>query len=367
MELQQKEKRVFPAHLQYGEGGFGIFRGFVRRNTPYFDCFTLTVLLVMFTFWKTAGASDAASIGREIFLDTNLSRPVGQGCVSCHLPSAAFAEPRPVSLGAVSGKNGNRNAPTLMYAALIPALAYDEFFTKDGEEIFAWEGGLFHDGRARDLFEQVQKPFFNPLEMNLPDSGALATAIRKSDYADAFRKWIGDEAWKDDRKLLYFTYRALVEFLKEPLFRPFDARIDDFLKGDTSALSESEQRGFSTFTGAGMCTDCHFLTRASWEEPLLSDYGYDNFGVPSRGEKDPGLGARTGESRRVGTISCSHFEKRRADSPIHAQRFDRDTQRSDGVLQQARRGKREVGTNRLPGNGEPPEPGKFGAHRSTGG
>ena len=55
-----------------------------------------------------------------------------------------------------------------MYAALIPSMAFDDFFTKEGEEVYAWEGGLFHDGRARDQFEQVQEPFFNPDEMSVP-------------------------------------------------------------------------------------------------------------------------------------------------------------------------------------------------------
>ena len=31
-----------------------------------------------------------------------------------------------------------------------------------------------------------------------------------------------------------------------------------------------------------------------YKRQLLSDYGYDNLGVPSRGEKDPGLGLRKG-------------------------------------------------------------------------
>jgi cytochrome c peroxidase len=136
--------------------------------------------------------------------------------------------------------------------------------------------------------------------MNLPDSAALAAKLRKAEYADAFRPRVGDEAWKDDEKLTYHAYRALVEFLKDPLFRPFNARIDDYLDGDKEALTESEKRGLKIFKDAGGCADCHFLTPISWPKPLLSDYGYDNLGVPSRGEKDPGLGARTKAAEEVG-------------------------------------------------------------------
>ena len=125
-------------------------------------------------------ATTAAEIGKQIFLDTTLSNPPGQGCVSCHQASAAFADPRPVSPGAVTGRQGKRNSPSIMYAALIPGRAYEDVFTKDGEEIYAWEGGLFHDGRARDLFDQVQQPFFDRAEMNLADRHAMASKLRSA-------------------------------------------------------------------------------------------------------------------------------------------------------------------------------------------
>ncbi|MGI9244890.1 MAG: cytochrome-c peroxidase, partial [Verrucomicrobiales bacterium] len=96
------------------------------------------------------GEPDAASVGRKIFLDTGLSQPPGQGCITCHSPRAAFADPRPVSLGAVAGRVGRRNAPTLMYASLIPSRALEEFYDDEGIQSYLMEGGLFHDGRAGD-------------------------------------------------------------------------------------------------------------------------------------------------------------------------------------------------------------------------
>ncbi len=242
----------------------------------------------------SASKGIAARIGQEIFLDSSLSRPVGQACVSCHSPAVAFADPRPVSAGAVKGRKGTRNAPSLMYAALIPSFAYEDLFTKDGLEIYAYEGGLFHDGRARDLFEQVQQPFFDRNEMNLPDLAELAARLRRSAYAGELKHSVGPQRWNDDSQLTYHAFRALVEFLKDPMFRPFDARIDDFLAGNSDALSDAERRGLEVFRGAGKCADCHLLEPTSWTPPLLSDFGYDNLGVPSRGEKDTGLGAKIG-------------------------------------------------------------------------
>ena len=245
-------------------------------------------------------APGAVEIGRRIFLDTSLSRPGGQGCVSCHQPGAAFADPRPVSPGAVPGVTGRRNAPSLMYAALIPAFALEDFMTKDFKQVYAWEGGLFYDGRAQDLFLQVQEPFLDPKEMNLPNPAALASQLREASYAGEFREWVGEEVWRDDENLNYHAYRALVEFLKEPMFRPFSARIDDFLGGEKNALSEAEKRGLEVFREAGKCADCHLLGPTNWRMPLLSDFGYDNLGVPSRGEKDPGLEAHTLSAAELG-------------------------------------------------------------------
>lgn len=248
----------------------------------------------------TGGEPDAATIGRQIFLDTGLSEPVGQACITCHHPNSAFADPRAVSPGAVSGRIGNRNAPTLMYAALIPAMVLEDVYDEKGEGSFVWEGGLFHDGRARDQFEQVQQPFFEANEMNLPDPSALAARLRQSKYAGEMKQWVGESRWDDDQQLNFHAYRALVEFLKEPMFRPFDARIDDFLGGDEKALNASERRGLEVFKSTGKCAECHLLGTGTWPQPLLSDYGYDNVGAPSRGKKDPGLGGHTGRAGELG-------------------------------------------------------------------
>ncbi|MEN8865219.1 MAG: cytochrome c peroxidase [Akkermansiaceae bacterium] len=239
---------------------------------------------------------DLAEIGRFIFADTTLSNPPGQSCMSCHQHDHAFADPRRVSPGASPALLGNRNAPSLMYAALIPPFAYEDILLPDGTEIFAWEGGLFQDGRAKDLFAQVSQPFFEVHEMNLKDKAELATRIRKSSYKDKFPP----EALKNDDQLSYLVSRSLVEFLKSPSFRPFDSPFDHYQAGDDDALSLSQKRGLDIYKASGGCADCHFLEPQNWDKPLLSDFGYDNLGAPVTGKKDPGLFAITGDPEDVG-------------------------------------------------------------------
>jgi len=241
-----------------------------------------------------------AAAGERIFFDTTLSNPAGQGCVSCHLPEAAFADPRPVSPGAAPGRQGTRNAPGLMYAALIPNFSQEDLLEDDGRQLWVWQGGLFQDGSARSLDEQVRRPFFEHAEMNLGGTGELSEKLRDAPYSDGFRAIVGEAVWGDDTRVAEAAYRALVEFLKTPAFRPFDARIDDYLEGDEDALDEAEKRGLELFRGKAKCADCHFLHAAAWPRPLLSDYGFDNLGVPSRGAPDPGLGGHTGVAAELG-------------------------------------------------------------------
>lgn len=242
-----------------------------------------------------------ATLGKRIFTDTSLSEPAGQSCITCHNPKTAFADPRRVSPGVIAGREGHRNAPSLMYSALISPMKLEDTYDENGELNFIVEGGFFYDGRAQSLRDQVREPFFEKNEMNLADEAVLAARLRKSEYSAALKKQLGEEAWQDDKALNGLAFQSLVEFLREPMFRPFNARIDDYWGGDKEALTASEKRGLDVFETKAACSVCHLVgTGTSWLEPLLTDFGYDNLGAPSIGEKDPGLGGYTGVPDELG-------------------------------------------------------------------
>lgn len=234
-----------------------------------------------------------AALGGKIFLDTSLSNPPGQGCVSCHSPKDAFADPRRISPGAVKGRVGRRNAPSLMYAALIPSQRLEDTYDDNGELEYIVEGGLFLDGRAHDLLDQVRHPFFDKNEMNISGAKELAGKFRNGDYAKEFEDLT-------DKEINEKTFEALVAFLREPMFRPFNSRIDEYWAGDKEALSLSEKRGLDVFQTSGGCSTCHLTGVASWPKPLLTDSGFDNLGAPAIGKIDPGLGAVTGKAGELG-------------------------------------------------------------------
>ena len=218
------------------------------------------------------------SLGHKIFFDTNLSNPPGQACSSCHDPKTAFSDPildLPVSRGAVEGKTGTINAPTVMYTAFIPA-----FHFNPEESLFV--GGEFLDGRESTLEAQAKKPFLNPDEMNNPDKASVIEKIRDASYADEFKLVFGQDALDDVDKAYDYVAAALASFERSALLSPFTSKYDYYLAGAVK-LSEQEERGLQLFEAEnkGNCAACHPSRPVDGKPPLFTDFTYDNLGVPS--------------------------------------------------------------------------------------
>src|SRR4030043_781054 len=132
---------------------------------------------------------DLVVLGRAIFFDTSLSKPVGQSCASCHDPVAGFAHPNvnlPTSQGAIRSRYGNRNANSITYAMFSPELYYDPN-PSPGVMEGQYKGGLFWDSRADTLEEQAKGPFLNPLEMKNPNKQIVGLVVRQPNYENIFK------------------------------------------------------------------------------------------------------------------------------------------------------------------------------------
>ena len=214
----------------------------------------------------TSHSATREELGETLFNDPGLSQPDGQACADCHAPASAFRDPESdhtTSMGAVSGRFGSRNAPSLMYARFIPPLHFEH-----GQ----WYGGLFHDGRASSLEDQVAGPLLNPIEMNNPTRAAVVEAVRRSSYADEFRQVFGATSLDDVDTAFAHISEALAAYERTPVFAPFSSRYDRYLEGKAT-LAPAEQRGLAIFEGRGNCASCH-------PPPMFTDYSYVNLGVP---------------------------------------------------------------------------------------
>lgn len=186
-------------------------------------------------------------LGRKLYLDPRLSVNDRQSCASCHPigPGLAGMDSLPTSPGA-EGQLGTRNSPTVLNAG--------------------WQKVQFWDGRAKDLEDQAGQPILNPVEMAMPSEQAVVDKLANTqDYPEAFATVFSGDA----QPLSYPNLRRALAAFERTL--KTEARFDDFLRGDTQALSEAEQRGLNTFMRVN-CVRCH-------DGPLLGGTMLEKLGV----------------------------------------------------------------------------------------
>lgn len=260
-------------------------------------------------------------LGQKIFFDTNLSSPAGQACASCHDPKTAYSDPdysAPVSKGAVLGHNGSRNTPTIMYSTFSP-----EFHFNSQESLFI--GGQFWDGRATNLQEQAQKPFLNKDEMNNRDAKEVIDKIRDSSYANFFKQLYGELALDNPEQAFILAAKAIQAFEESKVFNRFSSKYDYYLAGKVN-LTPEEKRGLELFNDErkGNCASCHPSESVNGTPPLLTDFSYDNLGVPanqailnSKGSNfvDLGLGTPTNQISQNGKFKVPSLRNIAKTSP----------------------------------------------------
>ncbi|CAB3798219.1 hypothetical protein LMG28614_04714 [Paraburkholderia ultramafica] len=167
------------------------------------------------------------SLGMALFHDPRLSADNTVSCASCHSLSKGGVDGRKTSLG-VGGQVGPINAPTVFNAVFNRA--------------------QFWDGRAAGLPDQAGGPPFNPVEMA---STSWQQIIGKLDKDASLTKEF--EAVYPDGYSGNSITDAIAEFEKT-LVTP--SRFDAYLRGDKTALTSEELRGYQLFK-ADRCAICH--------------------------------------------------------------------------------------------------------------
>ncbi len=246
-------------------------------------------------------------IGRSLYFDKTLSEPDGQACSVCHAPKTSFSDPdhAVVSEGMMDGAFVSRNSQSLAYVRYIPPLTLDSAGN--------YHGGLFWDGRANTLEEQLAGPLFNAAEMNNPDTAAVTNAIRKADYYKDLLSLYGNG---DDHHVYVSACDAIAAFERSEYLSEFSSKFDFYLAGKIE-LHQHEKKGFDLFQGKAGCIKCHSMTPESDGRILFTDYSYHNIGVPKNPNNpfyttsphlnkngtsfiDLGLGITTHDSRQNG-------------------------------------------------------------------
>lgn len=216
------------------------------------------------------------ALGKRLFFDPMLSSPVGQSCAHCHAPNSGFADPRKgqaVSAGVHPDRFTERNSPSVTYLARVPALHRDE-----KEDIYL--GGLFYDGRANTLEEQIDGPLFSAVEMANTSKNELIERLR-STYQEAFAVVYGNSAFQNTDTAYQQLVEAIAAYERSAELNSYTAKYDYYLAGKVQ-LTAQELRGLQLFEAEdkGNCAACHPSQPENGQPPLFTDFSYDNLGVP---------------------------------------------------------------------------------------
>lgn len=187
-------------------------------------------------------------LGKRLFFDPVLSRDSTISCATCHRLEYALADHLPVSPG-TDGRLGARNTPGLFN------IGYEPYYTR--------EGGV------PTLEMQILIPIQEHAEMDFNIVDASERLMNQTSYVAE-----SHEAYGRDPDPFVIT-RAIATF--ERTMISGGSAYDDYLNGNSSALTTAEQRGMNLFLSSSTgCAHCHsgvlFTNHTFENNGLYDDY-----------------------------------------------------------------------------------------------
>ena len=280
---------------------------------------------------------DLADLGRLLWFDPVHSLHQDNTCAGCHAPSNGFGDTQSIAIGVDNnnevgpGRMGPRNqrrTPSVINTAFYPKLMWngrfsaipkpgkalgDPFTNKYGFEFPQPEGtSMFPPKDAIALHLLHAQAFIPPTELvevagftgtagtigplfdqfdngkghavPPPDSSTFrndpirAKGLELIGGVPQYREMFGKLFPKSRASGLDFAMvgRAIAEFEFTLTFA--DAPIDQFARGDRSAMTSAEKRGALVFFGEGKCVTCHAVDGNSNE--MFSDFQNHVAGIP---------------------------------------------------------------------------------------
>src|SRR4051812_14963153 len=274
-------------------------------------------------------------VGQMLWFDTVMGLHDDNTCAGCHAPAFGFGDSQSIAIGVQSnliigpGRDGpynQRRSPKALNIAFYPALMWNgRFNAPSGDPFDNSQGFLFpapegklqfppHDPVIKHLAQAQAHipptelteatgftatrgtpfslgPRFDPFDdgrgapVPPPDSAGFRNdpirqaVLDRLNLIPAYRQLFGD-AFPEVSLGAPIDFsmfgRAIAEFEFTLTFA--DAPIDQFARGNRSAMSDSEKRGALLFFGAANCVSCHAVSGQSNE--MFSDFHEHNIAVP---------------------------------------------------------------------------------------
>ena len=167
------------------------------------------------------------ALGEKLFRDVRLSSDKKLACISCHGLDTGGVDRMTRSRG-VNGQLNLVNTPTVFNSGFNFKLDWD--------------------GKHENLFINVDSPLLSPIMMGGKWEEIIPMLRSFPDYVKAFAKAYPDGITKDNVKDAIATF-------EKSLYTP-NSRFDQFLRGNSNALTQEEKEGYNLFEDYG-CVSCH--------------------------------------------------------------------------------------------------------------
>ena len=169
-----------------------------------------------------------AALGCNLYHGKRLSVDNTISCASCHGLNTAGVDNKQYSEG-VEGKLGGVNAPTVYNAV--------------------YNFVQFWDGRAATLADQAAGPPVNPVEMASPNFDAIVAKLNSDS------KFVSEFKAVYPEGISQATITDAIEQFERTLITP-NSRFDKYLRGDDTAITAEELKGYELFKKYN-CATCH--------------------------------------------------------------------------------------------------------------
>ncbi|WP_426477727.1 cytochrome-c peroxidase [Chryseobacterium sp. CBSDS_008] len=178
-----------------------------------------------------AYSEEKAALGHQLFNDKVLSNNNNRSCATCHIPERAFTDGLTKAMSLENSELA-RNTPSLNYAA--------------------YQHGQFWGMRKDDLEGQSSDVISNKEEMHGDLNVILAKINEDKTYQAAFKK-----IYQSQKTEVWQLQNVLASYIRS--LAKFNSGFDEYMRGNKSAMTESQKRGFNLFVGKAQCAICHFI------------------------------------------------------------------------------------------------------------
>lgn len=185
------------------------------------------------------------NLGRRLFFDNRLSGDATISCATCHDPKKNWTDGLALSNG-YPGTLYFRNTPTVINAGL-------------GRYLY-WDGRLPTSDLATLVRDHISEAHFFQADGRL----VIERLRQVPEYEQGFKSAFGGEP----------TYGRILDAVAAFVssLQSTDVPFDNFLNGDSTAISDAAKRGLELFGGKAGCLQCH-------NGPMLSDTRFHSLGL----------------------------------------------------------------------------------------